>query len=111
MTEDDIFVARLFEHIRAVEWHEEKSASNRRKHGIDFDEAIEVFYGTSLLRRSDRDGEERWLAIGETEGRVVTVVFTWRGDALRIISARRARRNEKRAYYQEKMGRAAQGQD
>jgi uncharacterized protein len=111
MAEDDIFVRRLFERIRAVEWNEEKAASNRRKHGIDFDEAIEVFYGTSLLRRSDRKLEERWLAIGETEGRVVTVVFTWRGDTLRIISARRARRNERRAYYQEKMGRTAQGQD
>ena len=98
VTEDDMFVARLFERIRAVEWHAEKSASNRRKPGIDFDEAIEVFYGTRLVRRSDRDGEERWLAIGETEGRIVTVDFTWRGDALRIISARRARRNEKRAY-------------
>ena len=43
-----------------------------------------------MLRRSDRNAEERWLAIGETEGRVVAVVFTWRGDALRIISARRA---------------------
>jgi uncharacterized DUF497 family protein len=111
MAEDHIFVRRLFERIRTVEWNEEKAASNRRKHGVDFDEAIEVFYGTSLLRRSDRKNEERWLAIGETEGRVVTVVFTWRGDALRIISARRARRNEKRAYYQEKMGRAAEGQD
>jgi uncharacterized protein len=111
MAEDDIFVRRLFERIRAVEWNEDKAASNRRKHGIDFDEAVEIFYGTSLLRRSDRKTEERWLAIGETEGRVVTVVFTWRGDTLRIISARRARRNEKRAYYQEKMGRTAQGQD
>ncbi|HTC05409.1 MAG TPA: BrnT family toxin [Xanthobacteraceae bacterium] len=111
MAEDDFFVRRLFERIRAVEWNEAKAASNRRKHDIDFDEAIEIFYGTSLLRRSDRKMEERWLAIGETEGRVVTVVFTWRGDALRIISARRARRNEKRAYYQEKMGRTAEGQD
>jgi uncharacterized DUF497 family protein len=104
MAEDDIVVARLFERVRAVEWHAEKAARNRRKHGIDFDEAIEVFYGTSLIRRSDRDGEERWLAIGETEGRIVTVVFTWRGDAIRIISARRARRNEKRAYCQTKVG-------
>ncbi len=111
MAEDNIFVERLFERIRTVEWNEEKAASNRRKHGIDFDEAIEIFYGTSLLRRSDRNAEERWLAIGETEGRIVTVVFTWRGDALRIISARRARRNEKRAYHQKKMGRAAEGQD
>jgi hypothetical protein len=111
MAEDDIAVRRLFARIRTVEWHQDKAASNRAKHGIDFDEAIEVFYGTSLLRRSDRNAEERWLAIGETEGQVVTVVFTWRGDVLRIISARRARRNEKRAYHQEKMGRTAEGQD
>jgi len=111
MAQDDIVVRRLLDRIRTVEWNEEKAASNRRKHGIDFDEAVEILYGTSWLRRSDRNAEERWLAIGETEGRVVTVVFTWRGDALRIISARRARRNEKRAYYQEKMGRTAEGQD
>jgi uncharacterized DUF497 family protein len=111
MAEENIVVRRLFERVRMVEWNEEKAASNRRKHGIDFDEAIEIFYGTSLLRRSDRNDEERWLAIGESEGRVVTVVFTWRGDTLRIISARRARRNERRAYHQEKMGRTAEGQD
>jgi uncharacterized protein len=92
---------RLFERVRAVERNEEKAASNRRKHV----EAIEVFYGTSLLRRSDRKSEERWLAIGETEGRIVAVVFRWRGDPLRLISARPARRNEKRAYHREKMGR------
>jgi uncharacterized protein len=108
---DDVVIRRLFDRIQTVEWNEEKAASNRRKHGIDFDEAIEIFYGTSLLRRSDRNAEERWLAIGETEGRVVAVIFTWRGDTLRLISARRARRNEKRAYYQEKMGRTAEGQD
>jgi uncharacterized protein len=111
MAEEGILVARLFERIRAIEWDAAKAASNRDKHGIDFDEAIEIFYGPSLLRRSDRNAEERWLAIGETEGRVVTVVFTWRGGALRIISARRARRNEERAYHKQKMGRAAKGQD
>ncbi len=76
MAEDDIFVRRRFDRIEAVEWNEKKAASNRRKHGIDFDEAIEVFDGTSLLRRSDRNEEERWLAIGESDGRVITVVFT-----------------------------------
>jgi uncharacterized protein len=111
MAEDEVLVRRLFERIRAVEWHEEKAASNRSKHGIDFDDAVEIFYGTSLLRRSDRKSEERWLAIGETEGRIITVVFTWRGDALRIISARRARKNEERAYRKEKMGRTAEGPD
>jgi uncharacterized DUF497 family protein len=109
--EDDVVVRRLFERVRTVEWNEEKAANNRRKHGIDFDEAIEVFYGTSLLRRSDRHEEERWIAIGETEARVIAVVFTWRGDTLRIISARRARKNEERAYHHQKVGRSAEGQD
>jgi uncharacterized DUF497 family protein len=111
MAEDYLIVRQLFERIRAVEWNEEKAAVNRRKHGIDFEDAIEIFYGVSLVRRSDRNKEERWLAIGETEGRVVTIVFTWRGDTLRIISARRARKNEKRAYHHEKMGRAAEGEN
>jgi len=78
----------LFERVRAVERNEEKAASNRRKHV----EAIEVFYGTSLLRRSDRKSEERWLAIGETEGRVVAVVFRWRG--IPFGSSRHAQREE-----------------
>jgi uncharacterized DUF497 family protein len=111
VAEGDVVARRLFERIRAVEWNEEKAASNRRKHGIDFDDAIEVFYGECLLRRSDRNMEERWIGIGESEGRVVAIVFTWRGDTLRIISARRASRNEKRAYYQEKMGRAPEGKN
>ena len=111
MPEDDIFDRRPFERISAFEWTAEKAASNRRKHGIDFDEAISVFYCPYLVRRSDRNKEERWLAIGEAEGRVLAVAFTWRGDALRIVSARRARKNEKRAYHQAKMGRAAEGQD
>jgi uncharacterized protein len=109
--ESDSFVERLFGQTTRVEWDAAKAASNRDKHGIDFDEAIEIFYGPSLLRRSDRNAEARWLAIGETEGRVITVVFTRRGDALRIISARRARKNEERAYYQQKVGRAKKGQD
>lgn len=111
MTDDDILVRRLFERVRAVEWDEAKAASNLSKHSIDFNDAMEVLAGPSLLRRSDRNKEERWLAIGEMEGRVIAIAFTWRGDTLRIISARRARKNEKRAYDHKKMGRAAEGQD
>src|SRR5688572_15459848 len=88
----------LLERIRAIEWNEAKAASNRRRHGIDFDEATGALYGPVLLSRSDRNNEERWLAIGETEGRVIAVAFTWRDYALRIISARRARKYEERAY-------------
>jgi hypothetical protein len=100
-----------FDRVHGFEWDPQKAASNRRKHGIDFDDAIEVFYRPSLIRRSDRNKEERWLAIGESEGRVIAVAFTWRGDTLRIISARRARKNEKRTYHQAKVGRASERQD
>ena len=99
----------LLDGIRAVEWNEDKAASNRRKHGIDFDEAADALYGPVLLSRSDRKDEERWLAIGETDNRVIAVVFTWRGDTLRIISARRARKYEERAYRNAALGRAAKG--
>ena len=93
------------------EWDESKSRQNLEKHGIDFEEATEVFYDSYLLHQSNRKGEERWVAIGQTEGRVAAVVFTRRGQKIQIISARRARKNEERAYRNEKMGRPAQGQD
>lgn len=110
MAEDSI-ARQLFDRIRSVEWDAAKATNNRRKHGIDFDEALGALYGARLLLRSDRNTEERWLAIGEVEGSILAVVFTWRGHSLRIISARRARRNERRAYHQKKMGRTPEGQD
>jgi uncharacterized DUF497 family protein len=97
--------------IGGFEWDEQKAKGNLQKHRIDFDEATELFYGAPLLRRSDRNDEERWIAVGESEGRLVTVVFTRRGDTIRIISARRARKDEERTYHQAALGRAAEGQD
>jgi uncharacterized DUF497 family protein len=99
----------LFAAIRAVEWNEDKATSNRNKHGIDFDDAVGALYRPLLLRRSDRNNEERWLAIGETDRRPIAIVFTWRGDKLRIISARPARKYEERAYHHAALGRAAKG--
>ena len=99
----------LFASVRAVEWSEQKAEANRRKHGIDFDEATEALCKPVLVRRSDRNNEERWLAIGETDKRVIAVAFTWRGNTLRIISARRARRNEERSYRNASVGRAPKG--
>ncbi|MEO6784056.1 MAG: BrnT family toxin [Bradyrhizobium sp.] len=64
-----------------------------------------------ILRRSDRNNEERWIAIGFLENRLIAVVFTRRADAFRIISARRARKNEESEYRNAKMGRPPQGQD
>ena len=93
------------------EWDDEKSRRNLAKHGIDFDDAKEVFYGPVIIRQSNRGNEERWVAVGYLENRLVAVVFTRRGDVIRIISARRARKNEEREYRNAKVGRPPQGQN
>jgi uncharacterized DUF497 family protein len=102
-----------FEFLSAApfEWDNQKRELNLAKHGIDFDSAIEVFYGPIILRRSDRNNEERWTALGYSDDRLVVVVFTRRADVIRIISARRARKNEEREYRNAKVGRPPQGQD
>jgi uncharacterized DUF497 family protein len=100
-----------YESAIGFDWDERKSELNLAKHGIDFDAAIEVFYGPVILRRSDRNNEERWIAIGYSESRLIAVVFTRRSDVIRIISARRARKNEEREYRNAEMGRSPEGQD
>jgi uncharacterized DUF497 family protein len=95
----------------SFEWDDEKNILNRAKHGIDFDDAMEVFYGPIISRRSDRNNEERWIAVGYSENRLIAVVFTRRADSIRIISARRVRKNEEREYRNAEMGRPPEGQD
>jgi uncharacterized DUF497 family protein len=97
--------------VEGFEWHENKSKANLLKHGYDFDDVSQVLYGPVVLYRSDRDNEERWSAIGSLEGRVIAVIFTRREKVIRIISARRARKHEERAYRNAQMGRSQEGQD
>jgi uncharacterized DUF497 family protein len=82
------------------EWDEAKSAANRANHGLDFAAACLVFTGPVLERKDARRdyGEDRFQAIGLVEGRVVLVVYTWRGERRRIISARKARQDERAAF-------------
>jgi len=91
--------------IVAFEWDERKSDGNRVKHSIDFEDAIEIFYAPILLRRSDRNSEEHWVAIGSLEDKLIAVVFARRKDVIRIISARHVRKDEERAYRNAKLGR------
>ena len=97
--------------IAGFEWDEVKSRANLNKHGIDFDDASEVFYGPVIVRKSTRNNEERWIAIGKSRDRFVSVIFTRRNDLIRIISARHPRPDEKRAYRDASMGRSTQGKD
>jgi hypothetical protein len=95
------------------EWDLKKAESNRQKHGISFASAARLLAGPTLEARVDRTdyGEERIKAIGEVDGEVIAVVYTWRGDTARIISARRASRRERGAYRALRAGDPAAGQD
>ena len=87
------------------EWDENKRQRNIRNHGIDFERAKEIWQGSVLEVPSSqtRHGEERFLATGLSAGRLITVVFTWRGTNRRLISARVARQHEGENY-QKKIG-------
>ncbi len=81
------------------EWDEAKRHSNLAKHGIDFRTASRLFDGRpTWTARSSYPHEERYLTIGVIAGRVVAVVWTPRGRAARLISARRASDAEQRTY-------------
>ncbi|MDI6791866.1 MAG: BrnT family toxin [bacterium] len=87
------------------EWDKEKNEVNIRKHGIDFSDAPEIFDGPILIWLDTRQdyGEDRWCAIGITNGRIVKVVFTERGKnaTIRIISLRKANKHEREKYRKE----------
>jgi uncharacterized DUF497 family protein len=77
------------------EWDENKRRINSANHGIDFEEAIEIFDGrVTVTRRSDYPDEPRFLTFGRRQIDTITVVWTQRGPKRRIISVRRARKNE-----------------
>ena len=80
------------------EWDEAKNQANIEKHGISFEDACLIFAGPRIEVSSDRGGETRWKTTGRLGRRFVTMIYTLRGPNIRIISARRARINERRAY-------------
>jgi uncharacterized protein len=88
-------------------WDSTKAGSNRRKHGVDFADALAVFRDPLHLSRLDRieGGEQRWQTIGRAHGVTVLLVahtMTEVGpesvELIRIISARKATRSERKRY-------------
>lgn len=86
-----------------VEWDATKAALNYQKHGVTFEEATTVLGDPLALTFADPDhsfGEQRFLTFGiSVEGRLLAIVHTERSEAVRIISARRATRPERRIYH------------
>lgn len=83
------------------EWDETKRKSNIKKHGIDFLEAPMIFSGNTLTIEDDRYdyGEVRFVTFGVLCDRVVSVIHTETEDTIRIISIRKATKNEEKEYF------------
>ncbi len=77
------------------EYDNNKSLSNKQKHGIDFEEAKLLWSDDRMIEiTTSYEDEERFINIGKIDTKFYTVVTTLRADKIRIISARRARKKE-----------------
>ena len=82
------------------EWDLRKAAANLKKHGVDFADAATVLHDEQAITiRADEGIEERYVTIGtDALGNVLVVVYTWRGERPRLISARKATPQERERY-------------
>jgi len=86
--------------MNSIEWDPEKALSNLRKHGIAFADAVSALEDDHALTiEDDYPREQRFVTLGiDSGGRLLVVVYTFRGEAIRMISARRATDRETREY-------------
>jgi len=85
------------------EWNDGKNVLNKRKHKIDFADAVHIFLDDKRVEREDireNYGEQRYQTIGVTRFGVLVVVYTLRdaNNVIRLISARKANKREKKSY-------------
>jgi len=90
---------RLFAGVRDFGWNPTKRELNLRDHEIDFEDVRGILDYPTFIRRSDRHGEVRYQIFGYLQGREVAVACAFRGPLFWVISARPARRDERRKYY------------
>jgi uncharacterized protein len=88
-----------------LEWDADKAAANIRKHGLSFETAASVFADPFALALQDRfeGGEHRWQTIGAIQGELIVLVAhtvreTGGNEVIRIVSARKADRKERKLY-------------
>jgi uncharacterized protein len=79
-------------HRMEAEWDPAKARANLGKHGVRFADAVTALEDEGAISvREERVGEERWISIGmDSLGRILVVVYTWREERIRLISARPA---------------------
>jgi uncharacterized protein len=89
------------------QWDPDKASVNRKKHSVDFADAVGVFEDSLSLTIDDSGSQEepRWITLGaDFGGRLLVVVYTYRGEAIRLISARKATKKERDCYEEKRTG-------
>jgi uncharacterized DUF497 family protein len=84
-----------------VTWDPIKARANLAKHDVRFSDAESVLFDPGALTKEDEntEGEQRFVSVGsDAMGRVLTVVYSYQGEDIRMISARQATRTERRTY-------------
>jgi uncharacterized protein len=84
----------------SFQWDERKAISNKRKHGVEFADSVSVLDDDAALTiPGEHPTEDRFVTIGrDAFGRILVVVYTYRRDEIRIISARKATQQERNTY-------------
>ena len=86
------------------EWDNDKSNSNKMKHGIDFETAKNIWLDENRIEiHAPHPVENRGIIIGKHNNKLWTAIYTLRNDAIRIISVRRARKKEAKLYEKENL--------
>jgi uncharacterized protein len=87
----------------SYQWDPAKARRNQEKHGVRFADAVAVFMDDRAITVEDLfTAEEGFITLGmDALGRILVVVFTYRGDEIRLISARMATISERRQYESE----------
>ena len=94
-----VFIPQSKESVVGFEYGQDKSAANKDKHGLDFEEARGLWRDPDLLEIPARTTDEpRWMVIGKLGGKHWSAVITRRGDNIRLISVRRSRDEEVEVY-------------
>ncbi len=83
-----------------VQWDPAKAAENLKKHGVDFaDAATALDDDLAITIVDDHPREERFASVAmDALGRILLIVYSWRDNQVRLISARKATRSERRQY-------------
>jgi uncharacterized DUF497 family protein len=91
----------MYNHPMKFTWREPKRLSNLKKHGLDFADAEKIFSGPVRFDPDHRFGyeEERFIAVGLLDDRVVVIAHTQTRDETHIISMRKAERHERKKFF------------